>query len=408
MSAKEARLASVSIRGFRSLGDVDVHPGPISALVGGPGAGKSNLLAAVRSLLDPGVTPTSSDSSLGLDGAIRIEGDLSDGETVFVESVPAEGLVRRGGQGPPVLYLPARLRDGRIVEEPVPEVGPVHDAERLFSRGLEELTQASSGARTRSEAASALALLNSIESCCDTHIGGLVVLIEEPELYLRPQAQRYLYRLLHRFAIMGNQVMYSTHSPAFLNVAHLEELILVERAEDGVTRAIQPEPLSVDDELRALAEFDAERSELFLSRAAMLVEGRTEKLVLPFVFEALGFDIDREAISVIDCRGKSNIPLLARVCQAAGVPSIALHDRDAPAGAEPIASERLLNGRILETVGQRLTVELTPDFEGVAGLHGHAHKPKRAWQHFKSLSPSEVPQPLVRVVELALAVAADR
>jgi hypothetical protein len=45
---------------------------------------------------------------------------------------------------------------------------------------------------------------------------------------------------------------------------------------------------AADDELRELGEFDTERSELFLSQTAVLVEGRTEKLVLPFVFEALG------------------------------------------------------------------------------------------------------------------------
>jgi predicted ATP-dependent endonuclease of OLD family len=38
-----------------------------------------------------------------------------------------------------------------------------------------------------------------------------LLLIEEPALYLRPQAQRYLYRLLREFAVGGNQTIYSTH-----------------------------------------------------------------------------------------------------------------------------------------------------------------------------------------------------
>ena len=45
------------------------------------------------------------------------------------------------------------------------------------------------------------------------------------------------------------------------------------------------------------AEFDAERAEIFLSRAVLLVEGRTEKLAFPFVFRALGYDADQEAIA---------------------------------------------------------------------------------------------------------------
>jgi predicted ATP-dependent endonuclease of OLD family len=50
----------------------------------------------------------------------------------------------------------------------------------------------------------------------------------------------------------------------------------------------------------------------------VLVEGLTEKLVLPFVFSALGYDVDREAISIVECGGKPNIPLFARICRAVG------------------------------------------------------------------------------------------
>jgi hypothetical protein len=60
-----------------------------------------------------------------------------------------------------------------------------------------------------------------------------------------------------------------------------------------------------------MTEFDPARSELFLANAVVLVEGLTEKLVLPFVFAALGHDVDGEAISIIECGGKPNI-LFAR------------------------------------------------------------------------------------------------
>jgi len=43
-----------------------------------------------------------------------------------------------------------------------------------------------------------------------------VLLIEEPELFLRPQAQRYLYRQLRAFADNGNQPVSKEvgHDPA--------------------------------------------------------------------------------------------------------------------------------------------------------------------------------------------------
>jgi predicted ATP-dependent endonuclease of OLD family len=91
-------------------------------------------------------------------------------------------------------------------------------------------------------------------------------------------------------------------------VSRLDELVFVERLPSTGTRALQPDPVSPDDDFRVLTEFDAARSELFLARAAVLVEGQTEKLVLPFVFSALAYDADREAISIVEWGGKPNIP----------------------------------------------------------------------------------------------------
>ena len=213
------------------------------------------------------------------------------------------------------------------------------------------MREALSAAAGRSAAGPAGSFLAALEACGALGLRRVVLLIEEPELFLRPQAQRYLYRLLRRFADAGNRVIYSTHSPSFLNVSRLEELALVQRHPHSGTAVVQPPPITPDDDFRVLTEFDAERSELFLARAALLVEGQTEKLAFPFVFEALGHDLDREGISIISCGGESNIPLFARVCHAAGVPFIAVFDRDAPVGRRPAYSTRQLNALIARLAG---------------------------------------------------------
>ena len=167
-----------------------------------------------------------------------------------------------------------------------------------------------------------------------------MLLIEEPELYLSPHMQRHLHRVLRTLAERGNQILYSTHAPVFLSVDRMEELALVRHTADEGTSLYQPEPLAEAESFRALSEFDSDRAELFLARAALLVEGRTEKMTFPLVFDALGIEADKEGVLVLECGGKGNIPLFARICNHCGIPYVVVHDRDAPAGSRPVESER--------------------------------------------------------------------
>jgi hypothetical protein len=406
-------LTGVHVRGFRSLKDTSFRPGTISAIVGEPSTGKSNLLTAIWALLDPGAAPLSeadvpeessedaAAASAATTGSIRIVGELADGSTISVAGTPPAPSAEAGTSRPPALFFPAGLRNGPIVAPPGPETG---------SHPAAELLRASAAARHGGEgwsrspgAASAHGLGAGLEAWPEAGITGVILLLEDPELFLPPQAQRYLYRLLRGIASAGNQVLYTTHSPAFLNVVRLDELVFTERRPKVGTLLLQPEPLAADEEFRAFSEFDSSRSELFLARAAVLVEGLTEKLTLPFVFEAMGHDPDRERISIIECGGKGNIPLFGKICRAVGLPFVAVHDRDAPAGAEPSEAERQLNGLIAEVAGPD-RVELAPDFEGVAGIHGDRQKPARAWRRFAEPG-AVVPEPLAEVVGRAVDLA---
>jgi hypothetical protein len=394
-------LTTVHVRGFRSLRDASFRPGEMSAIVGEPSAGKSNLLAAIWALLDPEAAPLTQSDIAQDNGLIRLVGDLSDGSAIAVDGEPPDAGDAGPGRRPPVVFLPARLRSGSLVAAPgsAVDAGPVPGLLRDAVRRVEE------DRRTGTDhAASAHGVVAGLEAWRDAGHGGVVLLVEDPELFLPPQTQRHLYRVLRSVAAHGNQVIYSTHSPAFLNVVRLDELVFTERRPDVGTLLLQPEPLPADEEFRAYSEFDSSRSELFLARAAVLVEGLTEKITLPFVFDALGHDPDRERISIVECGGKGNIPLFARISRAVGVPFVALHDRDAPAGEEPSESERLLNDEIAEIAGGD-RIELAPDFEGVAGIRGDRRKPARAWRRFSDLDRAAVPEPLARVVERAVGLA---
>jgi hypothetical protein len=397
-ASKRSRIAAVDVRGFRSARDVSFSPGALCALVGEASAGKSNLLAAIRAVLDPAGAPvTSADAAEGGDGRISIRVTLAGGGEAVLEASPGQETVSRHVAAPPVLFLPAEARAGPLLAGGSASGDRAREAVESFEQALAH--------RRPSRAGRALSLVAALEGCSARRVTRVVLLIEEPELYLRPQAQRYLYRLLREFALAGNQVIYSTHSPAFLNVTRLDELVFVERLPETGTRALQPEPVSADEDFRVMTEFDAARSELFLARAVVLVEGLTEKLVLPFVFSALGHDVDREAISIIECGGKPNIPLFARICRATGIPFVVVHDSDRKASGRLGAAERALNALIAETAGEERVVVLDPDLEAVAGLAGHKRKPERAWREFAERPAAQMPDRLVGVAKIAASLA---
>lgn len=385
-------IERIGVRGFRTIDSTELRVGLVTALVGEANAGKSNLLAAIA-LLGASSEFDQADSAAG---AVTTVGATTVGATTSAAAVEVrfdhDTVSRRGSW--PVAVLPSALRATTVVPPSAPpDAGTAAVADAI--RGQVH-HRSSPGSR-------ADGLVTALERCCEIGVSGVLLLIEEPELYLRPQAQRYLYRLLHRFAAAGNQVIYSTHAPAFLNVARLEELAVITRDAETGTTVHQAGALSATEGFRAMSEFDAERSELFLADAAVLVEGRTEKLALPHIFRTLGIDVDRAGISIVECGGKANLPVFVRLCRATGVPFVVVHDRDAAPGRQPIPSEVRLNERLHDLAGDERVVELAPDFEAVAGLRRHSHKPEQAWHHFRTLEAARVPDELRRVVELASA-----
>ena len=398
MTAEAPLVRRLDVAGFRSARDLTLEPNAVCALVGEARAGKSNVLAALRAVLDPAATAavTAADVPHG-QARIHVSATLGSGQTIGITGVPPQLVAQHQDSAPPVLLLSADERTRGMVAEPRPAHAAGARALALFTQRLRSQLEH----EPTSAGAAALSLVDAIKACCEDGVTGVVLLVEEPELYLAPQAQRYLYRLMRQFAAAGNQVIYSTHSPAFLNVARLYELVFVERPAASGSLAVAPGMVTPDEDFRVVSEFDAERAELFLARAVMLVEGLTEKLAMPFVFAAMGVDADAHGVSIVECGGKANIPLFARVCAAAGIPYVALHDRDARRGRAPSRSEQHLNDVIVGLAGPERVIVLEPDFEGTAHLRGHTRKPRQAWHDFSRRPSDAMPAQLVRAARLA-------
>jgi hypothetical protein len=377
-------LSEIRVANFRSARGLALRPGPICAFIGEPGAGKSNVLLALRALLDPSFVLTATDVTSG-QRELSIEATLANGRVVSLDDRT---------DAPPIVHFPTDLRGGDLVSGSADS----SSAEAIHGVIREALARAP---------APRVALIRGLEACAP-EFSGAVFAIEEPELFLAPHAHRYLRRLFRRLAEGGNQIFFTTHAPGLLSLAALEEVNLVGRDDLGVTTVERLRPIRVDDAFRVMCEFDAERSELFFSRATVLVEGMTEKITLPLVFQALGHDPDGEQISIVECGGKANMPLFIEICRRARVPFVVVHDSDMRPDREPVEEEVKLNALIRRLAGTQRTVVLDPDFEGVAGFGGRGPKPQRAWFHVAQARLDELPEPLVRAVQLALTSAHTR
>ena len=376
-------LKRVLASGVAGLPDLDLDLGPLAALVGPRGSGKSQLLSAIAWLIAGRPRLTSAAGA----PLTRVGGDLVvDGQIARLTRSPGVRLRwdlsrSRRPALPACTYLRARDR-----------FSPPRASDGSVGRRLADLAE-----RATSDAVAAEALVSAVEACCRECVSGEILLIEEPELLLTPQAQRYLYRLLRRFADGGNQVLYSTRSVAFVDAAHHDEIVRLDlRRGRRSVRHTDPHALSDAERVRLAAEFDHERSEMFFAQAVVLVEGQTERLSLPFIFRALGHDPDAEGIAIVEAGGKSNLPLAARLLRQLGVPCVVVFDADRGAASAELDAE------IRNAAGDAPTIRLEPDFEAAAGIASHDDKVLHAWRRFATAPAAEIPPALASIVSAAV------
>jgi hypothetical protein len=364
--AQMSLLTRVSTSRVPGLPDVDVRLQPMTALIGARASGKSRLLAAVSWLLSgrPLLAPAGTDPPPMVTAELETHG----GRLTLVRGAgPAPD-----GPLPRVTYYPAVDRLAR------PPVGPL--------------------AIGWSDAARAEQMVEAIAQATRDDTSGDVLLIEEPELMLTPQTQRYLYRLLRDIAEQ-NQVIYSTRAPALLDAVHHAEIVrLGVGGQLGAVRQAPPDLLTDEQRLRLAAEFDHERSEMFFATAVVLVEGQTERQSLPLVFRSLGHDPDALGISITEVGGKGNLTLASRLLTELEIPHVIVFDSDRGAPGEA------LNAEICR--GPAPCFALDPNFEAVAGIGTGEEKVLNAWRRFNDADPDDLPLVFRRVVETAVGLAA--
>ena len=164
-----------------------------------------------------------------------------------------------------------------------------------------------------------------------------VLLLDEPEICLHPNAIRDACNVLYNVPISGRwQVMVTTHSPAFIDISRDNTTIIrVYKTEAGDvkgTTVYRPSKVNLtkDDRenLKLLNIFDPYVAEFFFGGKTIIVEGDTEYTALKYIiaYRAEKF----KDIHIIRARGKATIVSLIKILNHFGSSYSVLHDSDTP------------------------------------------------------------------------------
>lgn len=203
---------------------------------------------------------------------------------------------------------------------------------------------------------------------------GLIIALEEAELYQHPARQRHLARILFEMVhrpprgVSTLQVICSTHSPLLVDIERFQHVRVLRRVESDSTlpRVTRVSRASLQDVVKRKEEIfgaepgtfcvEAEKARLrtlmtawtnegFFAEVVILVEGEEDRAALLGVARSLGHHLEGKNIALIPCNGKTNLPKAALIFEGLEIPTYLVWDGDAnkaPKDAKPEVNRALL------------------------------------------------------------------
>jgi len=249
----------------------------------------------------------------------------------------------------------------------------------------------------------------------------MIFAIEEPELFLHPQAQRSLAEALQQLAASDNrQILLCSHSAHFVDLDRYAQIAVAKKQSPQrgtiVCQCIEElfERSSIDDRKHRFHMaywVNPDRGEMFFAKKVVFVEGETEKSILPFLARQLNcYNPD---VSIIDCGSKHNLPLYITIARAFSLNFHVIHDEDPLPTVIPVdwsadktrakRDTYALNNEIAELVDDPARIFMSrPDFEQSCAISktkgAKMGKALAALDHFQSISAHELPSNVVELV----------
>ncbi|MBE9440134.1 MULTISPECIES: ATP-dependent nuclease [Staphylococcus] len=177
-----------------------------------------------------------------------------------------------------------------------------------------------------------MSLIYTIQNIISTGIGNLgnrMLLVDEPEAFLHPEAIRGLSNSLYK---IGNDmpIIITTHSPILINLEQDHTVIDVFKIDNSKTNAIKlynstSHNFDEDDieNMKILNYVDPFVNEFFFSSKNIIVEGTTEKMVLAYIQKNYNANFH-----IIEARGKTTIKTIMKILNQFDTNYYVLHDLD--------------------------------------------------------------------------------
>jgi putative ATP-dependent endonuclease of the OLD family len=223
---------------------------------------------------------------------------------------------------------------------PVPDIGALFKAGtiRISERersGIRDFTELGHGAQ-RSIQMALIRYLADLRSLSGRSPQRRLLLIEEPELFLHPQAIEQIRQALETLSQERYQVIFATHSPLMIARKSIPRTRIIRKdgqygetrvlvsLEDALTKRVDEE----DKRLHVLFDLKHASGWLFSDRV-LLAEGKTEQALLPALYEAAtGQTLADHRLSVVTLGGSEAIHAALKVFAEIGIEARALVDFD--------------------------------------------------------------------------------